>query len=78
MEPIEALGDNVDLWAEHFHALRETVSGAFNGKPGLPASTYLLELVRDMAGVFAMLMDEKEHRDFYLEKIQLALSLIHI
>ena len=74
MEPIEALGVNVDLWAEHFHALRETVSGAFNGKPGLPASTYLLELVRDMAGVFAMLMDEKEHRDFYLEKIQLSPS----
>ena len=74
MEPIEALGENVDLWAEHFHALRETVSGAFNGKPGLPASIYLLELVRDMAGVFAMLMDEKEHRDFYLEKIQLSPS----
>ena len=64
----------MDLWAEHFHALRETVGGAFNGKPGLPASTYLLELVRDMAGVFAMLMDEKEHRDFYLEKIQLSPS----
>ena len=48
MEPIEALGVNVDLWAEHFHALRETVGGAFNGKPGLPASTYRFLLPQEV------------------------------
>jgi DNA-binding transcriptional regulator YiaG len=58
----------VDLWREHFRALQEAVALTFNGKPGHPAPAYLLELVHDMAGVFAMLMDEKEHRDFYLDK----------
>lgn len=67
MEEREALTPSGGAWEEHFRALREAVSESFKEKPGHPAPAYLLELVRDMAGVFAMLMDHKEHRDHYLK-----------
>ena len=56
-------------WEEHFQAVRAAVEGPFTGKPGHPVAVYLLGLVRDMAGVFSMLMDSEPHRAYYLKEV---------
>jgi DNA-binding transcriptional regulator YiaG len=56
-------------WEDHFQALRGAVKESFKGKPGYPVAVYLLDLVRDMAGVFSMLMDSEPHRAYYLREV---------
>jgi len=62
MEPV--------AWEDHIRAVRAAVAQAFTGRKGHPVAVYLLGMVRDMAGVFSMLMDSEEHRDYYLRSVR--------
>ena len=56
-------------WEEHFQALRSAVADTFKGKAGHLVAVHLLGMVREMAELFPILMEDEDHRDFYLRQI---------